>query len=282
VRNVIHERDQGGESRRVVVCGSFDDLRSPDVRFLQEAARLGPVHVRLWSDALVASRQGKRPAFPEAERRFVMGALRYVAGVSLVQSRDSVLRPVAGVRPGVVAVRPNEDDPELRAACARQGVKYFVPDAGALSGFPPCELRRSEASARRVVVTGCFDWLHSGHLEFFHEAAAFGELYVVVGSDRNVRLLKGDGHPLHSQDERCYMVQAARDVHRALISTGSGWMDAEPEIATIAPHIYLVNEDGDEPEKRDFCRAHGLEYVVLHRRPHPGLPKRTSTALRGF
>jgi cytidyltransferase-like protein len=282
VRNVIHEREQGGEPKRVVVSGSFDDIRSGDVRFLQEAARIGPVYLRLWSDALVASTQGKPPVFLEAERRFVTGALRYVAGVSLVQSRSSILRPVAGVRPDVVVVRPNEDDPGQRAACARLGVEYFVPDASSLSGFPPCELSDPDASARRVVVTGCFDWLHSGHLEFFHEAAAFGDLYVVVGSDRNLRYLKGDGHPLHGQDERHYMVQAAKDVHRALISTGSGWMDAEPEIASIAPHFYVVNEDGDQPVKRDFCRAHGLEYVVLRRRPHRGLPKRTSTSFRGF
>jgi hypothetical protein len=78
------------------------------------------------------------------------------------------------------------------------------------------------------------------------------------------------------------MVQAVRHVHRAVISTGTGWMDAEPEIAWIEPHVYVVNEDGDQPEKRDFCRAHGLEYVVLRRRPHRGLPKRTSTELRGF
>ena len=78
------------------------------------------------------------------------------------------------------------------------------------------------------------------------------------------------------------MVQAVRAVHRAQVSTGSGWMDAEPEIARIQPHVYVVNEDGDQPEKRAFCRAHGLDYVVLQRRPHRGLPRRTSTALRGF
>jgi len=43
-----------------------------------------------------------------------------------------------------------------------------------------------------------------------------------------------------------------------------------------------VNEDGDRPEKREFCRAHGLDYVVLRRKPHGGLPRRTSTDLRGF
>ena len=93
-----------------------------------------------------------------------------------------------------------------------------------------------------MIVTGCFDWLHSGHIQFFLDAAALGELYVVVGSDRNVRHLKGPGHPLRNQDERRYMAQAVRAVHRAEVSTGSGWMDAEPEIARIQPHLYVVNE----------------------------------------
>ncbi len=59
-------------------------------------------------------------------------------------------------------------------------------------------------------------------------------------------------------------------------------MDAEPEIAAIGADAYAVNEDGDKPEKREFCRSRGLEYIVLTRTPAPGLPRRTSTDLRGF
>jgi hypothetical protein len=44
----------------------------------------------------------------------------------------------------------------------------------------------------------------------------------------------------------------------------------------------VVNEDGDQPEKREFCVAHGIEYVVMERLPHAGLPARSSTELRGF
>jgi len=43
-----------------------------------------------------------------------------------------------------------------------------------------------------------------------------------------------------------------------------------------------VNEDGDVPEKRGYCAEQGIEYVVLKRVPAPGLPKRSSTDLRGF
>jgi glycerol-3-phosphate cytidylyltransferase-like family protein len=119
-------------------------------------------------------------------------------------------------------------------------------------------------------------------VRFFEEVSALGDLYVALGSDRNVRFLKGEGHPLIGQEERRYVVQSVRYVTRALISSGEGWMDAEPEIAWLKPDIYVVNQDGDKPEKRAFCEQHGLEYVVLKRLPRPGLPRRQSTALRGF
>ena len=105
---------------------------------------------------------------------------------------------------------------------------------------------------------------------------------MVVGHDENVRLLKGEGHPMQTEDERRYMVHAVRYVKQGLISSGHGWMDAEPEIDHIRPDYYVVNEDGDKPEKREFCARHGLDYVVLKRTPKEGLTPRTSTDLRGF
>jgi hypothetical protein len=79
------------------------------------------------------------------------------------------------------------------------------------------------------------------------------------------------------------MVQAVRYVTQAHLTSGWGWMDAEPEITqVIRPQLYAVNEDGDVPEKRAFCEQHGLEYVVLKRKPKEGLPRRESTRLRGF
>ena len=133
-----------------------------------------------------------------------------------------------------------------------------------------------------MLVTGCYDWVHSGHVRFFEEVSSYGDLYVVVGHDANLRLLKGPGHPLFPQEERRYVVSAIRYVTQALIATGQGWLDAEPEILRLKPHIYAVNEEGDRGGKREYCTAHGIEYLVLKRTPAPGLPRRTSTDLRGF
>lgn len=265
-----------------VVEASLDNLRSDDVRFLQEAARHGPLHVRVPSDDLVAELTGSAPIFPAEERLFLAASLRWVGSSSIVD------RPVADdvrelkAENAVLVTRAEDDSPLARAAADAQGVACHVVRPADRLGFPPIAPVTPPDDGPRVVVTGCYDWLHSGHIRFFMDAAAFGALYVVVGSDRNVELLKGPGHPLQGEEERRYMVGSVRSVHRCLVSTGSGWMDAEPEIDEIRPTHYVVNEDGDQADKREFCRDHGIEYVVLRRLPHEGLPQRSSTELRGF
>lgn len=267
---------------RAVVEASLDDLRSDDVRFLEEASRVGPLHVRLPSDALHERRTGRPARFPAAERLFLASSLRWVTSAALVEvplERDIETLAADG---STLVVREEDDHPALRASAVDAGLGYHVVTAEARSGFPCYEPEPLPADVATVVVTGCFDWLHSGHVRFFMDAAAYGPLYVVVGSDRNVRLLKGEGHPLQPEDERRYMVGSMSPVYQCLVSTGSGWMDAEPEIDRLKPAYYVVNEDGDKPEKRAFCEAHGLRYTVLQREPHEGLPARSSTELRGF
>jgi len=274
------------DAKAVVVTGSFDNYRSEHVRLLEEASKLGDVRVLLWPDETVRAREGNPPTFPQEERLYLLNANRYVRTVSLAtgQADPDSLAQAAGIKPALWVVDERSDNPRKQAYCWQHGIEYRVLKREDLRGFavsppsPRCE--RSEG--KRVIVTGCFDWFHSGHVRFFEEVSELGDLYVIVGHDTNIRLLKGEGHPMFSQDVRRYMVQSVRFVHQALISSGQGWMDAEPEIAVIRPHIYAVNEDGDVPEKRAFCKEHGIEFVVLKRIAKAGLPKRQSTALRGF
>ena len=261
---------------------SLDDLHSDDVRFLQEAARFGPLHVRVLSDALVVEITGSAPVFPAVERLFLAESLRWVAGAAIVERPVTTALPELAAMQAVLVVREEDEDPAVRAAARAAGVPHHAMAPAALTGFPVPDPVPLPPAEPRVVVTGCYDWLHSGHIRFFMDAAALGALHVVVGSDRNVALLKGPGHPLQREEERRYMVGAVRSVHRCLVSSGSGWMDAEPEMAEIKPTYYVVNEDGDQPEKREFCVAHGIEYVVMKRLPHAGLPARSSTELRGY
>ncbi len=267
---------------RAVVEYSLDDLRADDVRFLEEASKVGPLHVRVPSDELLQRETGVAPKFPQAERLFLADSLRWVSTAEVVDTPLSQEVAVALAEGDTLVVRGEDDDPELRAAVEAAGLAVHAVSPDDRAGFPVYAPKPLPEGAQTVIVTGCFDWVHSGHIRFFMDAAEHGPLYVVIGSDRNVRLLKGEGHPLQREDERRYMVGSMKPVYQCLVSSGSGWMDAEPEIDVLRPTFYVVNEDGDKPEKQEFCEAHGLRYTVLKRIPHEGLPARSSTDLRGF
>ena len=272
--------------KTVVVTGGFDDFKSQHVRFLEEASKLGGVHVLLWSDETVRALEGHPPKFPQEERLYLLQANRYVKDVRLVtgQVHQDSIPQVGGINPEVWVVEEASDNARKRVYAESHGLEYRVFKKKDLGGFPalPFDPKGARSSQKRVIVTGCYDWFHSGHVRFFEEVSGLGDLYVVVGHDANVKLLKGEGHPMFPQDERRYMIQSVRFVKVALVSSGLGWMDAEPEVALIEPDLYAVNEDGDVPEKLAFCKEHGIEYIVLKRTPKEGLPERQSTNLRGF
>ncbi len=286
-----------------LVLGAFDTLQFPPVRFLSAAAQNGPLQVWLFDCPGLQ--------VPLAERRYLLEALRCVSSVSVISlpgslrevpTPEQTLSLLQALRSAnfaalplvhiLAASRAADFQPTpfwQQTFCQQQAIPHrlfaeadlpSLKDTTELSaGEPPAA---SAPARKKIIVTGCFDWLHSGHVRFFEEVSALGDLYVVVGNDANVRLLKGEGHPLFPQEERRSLAASIRYVKSALISSGSGWMDAEPEIACLLPDAYAVNEDGDKPEKRQFCADHGLEYIVLKRTPAPGLPRRSSTDLRGF
>lgn len=268
---------------KVIVSSGLERLNSADFRLLQEAARLGELHILLWSDGAIRALAGREPKYPQSEREYVIQAVRYVYQVQVSGPNvdHDALPDGLTFRADIWAVEQCDDSPAKRAFCAAAGLRYHVLAPGELAGFPE-PLPEPPSGKKKVIVTGCYDFFHSGHVRFFEEVAGLGDLFVVVGNDENIRLLKGGGHPLLTAAERRFNVGSIRHVRQALISTGMGWMDAAPEIAWIKPDFYVVNEDGDKPEKRGFCQEHGIEYVVLKRIPKEGLARRSSTDLRGF
>ena len=133
--------------------------------------------------------------------------------------------------------------------------------------------------AKRVFVSGCYDLLHSGHVEFFRQASEYGDLYVGIGSDKTILNYKNH-KTLYSEQERLFMVKAIRYVKDAFINQGSGILDFIPTLDIVKPDILLVNRDGDTESKRQLCKERGMEYVVLERTPHAGLAGRSSTDLK--
>jgi cytidyltransferase-like protein len=132
---------------------------------------------------------------------------------------------------------------------------------------------------KKVLVSGCFDMLHSGHVAFLKEAAEYGDVYIGLGSDKTLKDLKGR-EPINSEDERFYMLSALSCVKKVTINRGNGFLDFMDTMKEIKPDIFIVNEDGHSFEKESLCKEKGIEYKVLKRIPYANLPVRSTTALR--
>ena len=132
---------------------------------------------------------------------------------------------------------------------------------------------------KKVFVSGCYDLLHSGHVEFFRQAAEFGDLYVGIGSDATIQDYKHH-KTVYSEQERLFMVKSIRYVKDAYINAGSGVMDFVPTLDIVKPDIFVVNSDGGSLEKQQICKELGIEYVELERVPQAGLKARSSTDLK--
>lgn len=132
---------------------------------------------------------------------------------------------------------------------------------------------------KKVFVSGCYDLLHSGHVEFFQQASQFGDLYVGIGSDATYLEYK-HRKPMFPEEERLFMVKNVKCVTQAYINQGGGVIDFLPTLDIVKPDILVVNAEGGSEEKRKICEERGMEYIVLERTPHEGLQARSSSSLK--
>ncbi len=101
------------------------------------------------------------------------------------------------------------------------------------------EVRRS---GRRLVVTnGVFDLMHRGHAEYLSQAAAQGDLLLVlVNDDASVTALKGPTRPLVPQEDRAAMLAALQCVGAVCVFPGP---QATEALRRCAPDVYVKGGD---------------------------------------
>ena len=81
-------------------------------------------------------------------------------------------------------------------------------------------LEASKSNEKQVIVftNGCFDIIHSGHLDLLKEAKSYGDKLIVgLNSDKSVSKLKGPERPIIGQSERKKILSALKFVDEVII-----------------------------------------------------------------
>ncbi|MBP9716631.1 MAG: adenylyltransferase/cytidyltransferase family protein [Candidatus Levybacteria bacterium] len=139
-------------------------------------------------------------------------------------------------------------------------------------------LRLKEENKKIVLVGGCFDIIHPGHILFLEAAKREGDaLILLLESDESIKKRKGNGRPINSQKNRQIVVSAISDVDYIIPLVGVTTDEEYDRIMIqIRPEVIAITEGDSQTDKRKKqCESIGSELKVVIKK----IDNRSTTAL---
>ena len=120
-----------------------------------------------------------------------------------------------------------------------------------------------------VIISGYFNPLHIGHIQYIQGAKALGDKLLVIVNNDEQQLLK-KGKIIMEESDRCNIVAALRDVDNVVLS-----IDSDPTVCETISYIARNLKDtnqlifangGDRDSSKEVpetfvCRKYGIEMV---------------------
>ena len=126
----------------------------------------------------------------------------------------------------------------------------------------------------KVVINGCFDLLHAGHIKIIHIAllhAQAGELLVLVNSDSSVKKLKGDDRPYNNFTVRKTEIKKVINIWSqkyleypdTYVESFDSELELECSINTFKPDMIIKGDD--RPDTRDIVGSGNWPILIVPR-----------------
>ena len=122
---------------------------------------------------------------------------------------------------------------------------------------------------QKVFVSGCYDILHAGHLQFFEEARALGDYLIVSFASAEGLWRHKRRKPSIPDDHKRVLLQGLRMIDWVVITAGhQEGLEFEADFLRLRPDFLVVTEDDKYGEaKRDLCKQAGAQYIILPKTP---------------
>jgi cytidyltransferase-like protein len=133
----------------------------------------------------------------------------------------------------------------------------------------------------KVFVSGCYDILHAGHLQFFQEARSLGDYLIVCFASDEVLYKHKKRKSSIPQDHKQVLLNSIRIIDEVVVGTGTDLgIDFKQHLIDKRPNILAVTEDDMfKVEKETLCKELGIQYVVLSKSPPDFTPVSTSSII---
>jgi rfaE bifunctional protein nucleotidyltransferase chain/domain len=118
----------------------------------------------------------------------------------------------------------------------------------------------------KVLVGGCFDILHYGHIHFLKKAKSLGDcLVVALESDKNIKKMKGEKRPIHDQNQRREMLKSLEFVDEVIILPDEMRDEDYLDLVTRVRPLIIATTEGDPilSKKQKQARIVGAKVVEI-------------------
>lgn len=138
-------------------------------------------------------------------------------------------------------------------------------------------VRSMVGSKKIVLVGGCFDVLHYGHIMFLQKARAQGEALVVALESDWLIKTKKKRNPVHTQEMRKKIIMALRSVDAVIALPPMKYdHDYQELVQALKPSVIAITSPDPHIEhKKKFAHAIGARVISVTKR----IPRYSSTAI---
>ncbi len=132
----------------------------------------------------------------------------------------------------------------------------------------------------RVFVSGCYDIIHAGHVQFFREARALGDHLTVCFASTEVLWFHKQRKSSLPDEHKRALIAGLKMVDDVVVGTGlEEGIDFREHFLRLRPDVLAVTEDDKhEASKRALCAEVGARYVVMAKTP-PEFPPISTTEI---
>ncbi len=127
-------------------------------------------------------------------------------------------------------------------------------------------LRKNLLGKKTVLVGGCFDVLHPGHIVFLEKAQQVADcLIILLESDQRIKQLKGVNRPVHNQADRAQVLSSLRSVDEVLLLNDQLTnQEYEQLIRILNPQVIALTRGVEDEHHKRIAQLVGakLEYVT--------------------
>lgn len=134
----------------------------------------------------------------------------------------------------------------------------------------------------KIFVSGCYDIVHGGHLQFFEEARSLGDHLTVSFASEEVLWIHKRRKPSIPDEHKKALLEGMRVVDAVVIGDShEEGLDFKEHFLAIRPDILAVTEDDQYADmKRALCEQVGARYVRLPKTPPRFEPVSTSSIVK--